>query len=117
VRMVVQATGLPPTGPLSDIEPAALGAVVTLKVGGLLRLVRAVDGQLVPGSRIVAIAVGRIGRGRPRSRPNRVLADKAPLPRSRRRATRLAGRSGSQSRSSDTSFASCCATWWLRGCR
>jgi NAD(P)-dependent dehydrogenase (short-subunit alcohol dehydrogenase family) len=55
VRMVVQATGLPPTGPLADIEPAALGAVVALKLGGLLRLVRAVDGRLKPGSRIVAI--------------------------------------------------------------
>jgi NAD(P)-dependent dehydrogenase (short-subunit alcohol dehydrogenase family) len=55
VRMVVQATGLPPTGPLERIEPDALGLVVALKLGGLLRLVRGVDGQLAPGSRIVAI--------------------------------------------------------------
>jgi NAD(P)-dependent dehydrogenase (short-subunit alcohol dehydrogenase family) len=55
VRMVVQATGLPPTGPLATVEPAALGTVVALKLGGLLRLVRAVDGALGPGSRIVAI--------------------------------------------------------------
>ncbi|HTK61915.1 MAG TPA: SDR family oxidoreductase [Pseudonocardia sp.] len=55
VRMVVQATGLPATGPLATVDPDALGTVVALKLGGLLRLVRAVDGQLEPGSRIVAI--------------------------------------------------------------
>jgi len=55
VRMVVQATGLPATGPLQTVEPDALGTVVALKLGGLLRLVRGVDEQLVPGSRIVAI--------------------------------------------------------------
>lgn len=55
VRMVVQATGLPPTGPLESVDPAALGSVVALKLGGFLRLVRAVDGELVPGSRVVAI--------------------------------------------------------------
>ena len=55
VRMVVQATGLPATGPLQTIEPDALGEVVALKLGGLLRLVRAVDQQLEPGSRVVAI--------------------------------------------------------------
>ncbi|SHK28419.1 NAD(P)-dependent dehydrogenase, short-chain alcohol dehydrogenase family [Pseudonocardia thermophila] len=55
VRMVVQAAGLPPTGPLATIEPDALGRAVALKCGGLLRLVRAVDGQLDRGSRIVAL--------------------------------------------------------------
>jgi NAD(P)-dependent dehydrogenase (short-subunit alcohol dehydrogenase family) len=55
VRMVVQAAGLPATGPLATIEPDALGRVVALKAGGLLRLVRAVDDQLRPGSRIVAL--------------------------------------------------------------
>jgi len=55
VRMVVQAVGLPPTGPLDAIDPDALGATVALKVGGLLRLVRAVDTHLVGGSRIVAL--------------------------------------------------------------
>jgi NAD(P)-dependent dehydrogenase (short-subunit alcohol dehydrogenase family) len=55
VRMVVQAAGLPPTGPLETIEPDALGRAVALKVGGLLRLVRAVDPALVRGSRIVAL--------------------------------------------------------------
>lgn len=55
VRMVVQAAGLPAGGPLATIEPDALGHAVALKCGGLLRLVRAVDGQLGRGSRIVAL--------------------------------------------------------------
>lgn len=55
VRMVVQAAGLPAAGPVQEIEPAALGAAVALKVGGLLRLVRAVDDRLAAGSRIVAL--------------------------------------------------------------
>ncbi|HEY2204727.1 MAG TPA: SDR family oxidoreductase [Pseudonocardia sp.] len=55
VRMVVQATGLPATGPLATVDPDALGTVVALKLGGLLRLVRAVDARLGPGSRVVAI--------------------------------------------------------------
>lgn len=55
VRMVVQAAGLPAAGPLESIAPDALGHAVALKVGGLLRLVRAVDGGLGRGSRIVAL--------------------------------------------------------------
>lgn len=55
VRMVVQATGLPPAGPLSTIDPDALGRSVSLKVGGLLRLVRAVDDRWSENARIVAI--------------------------------------------------------------
>lgn len=58
VRMVVQAAGLPASGPVTTVAPDALGAAVALKVGGLLRLVRAVDavdGALVAGSRIVAL--------------------------------------------------------------
>lgn len=55
VRMVVQAVGLPPTGPLASIDPDALGRVVALKVGGLIRLVRALDGHMRPNSRIVAL--------------------------------------------------------------
>lgn len=55
VRMVVQAVGLPATGPLETVDPDALGQVVALKVGGLLRLVRAVDAGLGEGSRIVAL--------------------------------------------------------------
>ncbi len=55
VRMVVQAAGLPAAGPVETIDPDALGHAVALKAGGLLRLVRAVDGQLGRGSRIVAL--------------------------------------------------------------
>jgi NAD(P)-dependent dehydrogenase (short-subunit alcohol dehydrogenase family) len=55
VRMVVQAAGLPAAGPLATIEPDALGRAVALKCGGLLRLVRAVDGHLLPGARVVAL--------------------------------------------------------------
>lgn len=55
VRMVVQSAAVPPAGPLATIEPAALGRSVSLKLGGLLRLVRAVDDRLLEGARIVAI--------------------------------------------------------------
>lgn len=55
VRMVVQAAGLPATGPLERIEPDALGRAVSLKCGGLLRLVRAVEDRFAEGSRVVAL--------------------------------------------------------------
>jgi NAD(P)-dependent dehydrogenase (short-subunit alcohol dehydrogenase family) len=55
VRMVVQAAGLPAAGPLPTIDPDALGSAVALKVGGMLRLVRAVAHRLGPGSRLVAL--------------------------------------------------------------
>jgi NAD(P)-dependent dehydrogenase (short-subunit alcohol dehydrogenase family) len=55
VRMVVQTAALPPAGPLSTIEPDALGRSVSLKLGGLLRLIRAVKDRFVEGARIVAI--------------------------------------------------------------
>ncbi len=55
VRMVVQAAGLPVAGPVETVEPDALGRAVALKAGGLLRLVRAVDGRWTRGSRIVAL--------------------------------------------------------------
>jgi NAD(P)-dependent dehydrogenase (short-subunit alcohol dehydrogenase family) len=55
VRMVVQSAAVPPAGPLATIEPDALGRAVSLKLGGLLRLIRAVDDRLVKGARIVAI--------------------------------------------------------------
>lgn len=55
VRMVVQAAGLPGGAQLETVEPDALGRAVALKCGGLLRLVRAVEDRLAPGSRIVAL--------------------------------------------------------------
>lgn len=55
VRMVVQAAGLPASGPLSSVDPGLLGTLVGLKLGGLLRVVRAVEPMLGPGSRLVAV--------------------------------------------------------------
>ncbi len=55
VRMVVQTAAVPPAGPLATIDPDALGRSVSLKLGGLLRLIRAVEHRFVPGTRIVAI--------------------------------------------------------------
>jgi NAD(P)-dependent dehydrogenase (short-subunit alcohol dehydrogenase family) len=55
VRMVVQTAAVPPAGPLATIDPDALGRSVSLKLGGLLRLIRAVEDRFVEGSRIVAI--------------------------------------------------------------
>jgi NAD(P)-dependent dehydrogenase (short-subunit alcohol dehydrogenase family) len=55
VRMVVQAAGLPALRGLDTVEPAALGDAVALKVGGMLRLVRAADARLEAGSRLVAL--------------------------------------------------------------
>jgi NAD(P)-dependent dehydrogenase (short-subunit alcohol dehydrogenase family) len=48
-------------GPLAEIHPADLARAVDLKVGGLLRLVRAVASALRPGARVVALG-GRYGR-------------------------------------------------------
>lgn len=55
VRMVVQSAAEPASPPLATIDPDILGRSVSLKVGGLLRLVRAVDDRFVEGSRIVAV--------------------------------------------------------------
>jgi NAD(P)-dependent dehydrogenase (short-subunit alcohol dehydrogenase family) len=55
VRMVVQSAAEPPAGPLATIDPDTLGRSVALKLGGLLRLIRAVEDRFVQGSRIVAI--------------------------------------------------------------
>jgi NAD(P)-dependent dehydrogenase (short-subunit alcohol dehydrogenase family) len=55
VRMLVQGAGVATAGGVLDAPTAALNDAVNIKVGGLLRLVRAADGQLATGSRIVAI--------------------------------------------------------------
>ncbi len=55
VRMVVQSAAEPASPPLAVIDPDTLGRSVSLKLGGLLRLIRAVDDRFVEGSRIVAI--------------------------------------------------------------
>ncbi len=55
VRMAIQTAAEPPAGPLATIEPDELGRAVSLKLGGLLRLIRAVEDRFVDGSRIVAV--------------------------------------------------------------
>lgn len=55
VRMVVHGPGVAVAGGILTAPTAALVDAVNIKVGGLLRLVRAVDAQLAAGARIVAI--------------------------------------------------------------
>lgn len=55
VRMVVHGPGVAVGGGVLNIDTAALVDAVNIKVGGLLRLVRAVDGHLQADSRLVAI--------------------------------------------------------------
>ena len=55
VRMVVHGPGVAVAGGIVTAPTAAVVDAVNIKVGGLLRLVRAVDGRLSAGSRIVAI--------------------------------------------------------------
>ncbi|HEX5088778.1 MAG TPA: SDR family oxidoreductase [Nocardioides sp.] len=60
VRMVVFAAGLPIAGSVETVAPSDLARGADIKLGGLLRLVRAADARLVPGSRIVMFA-GTLG--------------------------------------------------------
>lgn len=55
VRMLVQGAGVATAGGVLDALTAAITDAVNIKVGGLLRLVRAADARLAKGSRIVAI--------------------------------------------------------------
>ncbi|HHK4245113.1 TPA: SDR family NAD(P)-dependent oxidoreductase [Pseudomonas aeruginosa] len=55
VRMVVHGPGVTVAGGVLDASISALNAAINIKVGGMLRLVRAVDAFLQPGSRLVAI--------------------------------------------------------------
>ena len=55
VRMIVHGPGVAVAGGVLEAPTAALVDAVNIKVGGLLRLTRAVDQQLVEGSRLVAI--------------------------------------------------------------
>ena len=55
VRMVVHGPGVSVGGGVLTIDTAALVDAVNIKVGGLLRLVRAVDAALLPDARLVAI--------------------------------------------------------------
>lgn len=55
VRLVVQGAGVATAGGALSASTAAVVDAVNIKVGGLMRLVRAVDGRLATGSRLVAI--------------------------------------------------------------
>lgn len=55
VRMIVHGPGVSVAGGVATVATDALNDAVNIKVGGMLRLVRAVDGHLVRGSRLVAI--------------------------------------------------------------
>jgi NAD(P)-dependent dehydrogenase (short-subunit alcohol dehydrogenase family) len=55
VRMVIQGAGVATAGGVLSAPTASVVDAVNIKVGGMLRLVRAVDGHLRRGSRLVAI--------------------------------------------------------------
>ncbi len=55
VAMVVHAPGLPVAGGIRQAPTDVLAAAVNIKVGGMLRLVRAAESRLRKGSRLVAI--------------------------------------------------------------
>lgn len=55
VAMVVHSVGLPVAGGVAAAPPDALTQACNLKAAGFLRLVRAVEGRLRRGSRLVAI--------------------------------------------------------------
>lgn len=55
VAMVVHAPGLPVAGGIRSAPTDILAAAVNIKVGGMLRLVRAAEPRLRRGSRLVAI--------------------------------------------------------------
>lgn len=55
VRMVVHGPGVATAGGVLDAPTAAVVEAVNIKVGGMLRLVRAVDAKLVAGARLIGI--------------------------------------------------------------
>lgn len=58
--MAVHAVGLPGSPGVLDVDAALLGRAVDLKAGGFRRLIDAVTGRLVDGSRLVAVG-GHLG--------------------------------------------------------
>jgi NAD(P)-dependent dehydrogenase (short-subunit alcohol dehydrogenase family) len=60
VRMAVFAAGLPVRGSAETIDPDLLAVGAGIKLGGVLRMIRAVDPHLQRGSRIVCFA-GSLG--------------------------------------------------------
>jgi NAD(P)-dependent dehydrogenase (short-subunit alcohol dehydrogenase family) len=55
VRAVIHAPGVPPAGGIADAPTEALNMAFNIKVGGFIRLVRAVDAHLVDNARLIAI--------------------------------------------------------------
>lgn len=55
VRMIVHGPGVATAGGVLTAPTAAVVDAVNIKVGGMMRLARAVDARLVSGSRLVAI--------------------------------------------------------------
>lgn len=55
VRMLVQAAGLPASGTVDTLTGAEIAAGMDSKLGGLLRLIHAVEARLDAGSRIVVL--------------------------------------------------------------
>ena len=55
VRMVVQAVGLPIRPKDAAFDPDSLGRAVNIKVGGLMRMVTALEDNLQAGSRVVVL--------------------------------------------------------------
>jgi NAD(P)-dependent dehydrogenase (short-subunit alcohol dehydrogenase family) len=55
VRMVVQAAGLPASGTIETLTGDEIARGLDAKLGGVLRLIRAVQDHLVPSSRIVVL--------------------------------------------------------------
>jgi NAD(P)-dependent dehydrogenase (short-subunit alcohol dehydrogenase family) len=60
VRMAVFAAGLPVRGSVETVDPDLLAVGANIKLGGLVRLLRAVSDHLQAGSRFVAFA-GSLG--------------------------------------------------------
>lgn len=55
IRIAVHAAGLPPSGTVETITAAEITRGVDVKIGGLVRLLRAVEPRLDEGSRIVVL--------------------------------------------------------------
>ncbi|MBK7059672.1 MAG: SDR family oxidoreductase [Rubrivivax sp.] len=55
VAMAVLSAGLPVAGGVADAPPSLMGEAVNIKVGGMVRLVRAALPRMERGSRLVAI--------------------------------------------------------------
>lgn len=56
VRMAFMGAGLPVRGSADTIEPGMVAVGMNVKVGGMLRLVRATRDSFAPGARIVALS-------------------------------------------------------------